>query len=75
MVFAVVTSTDRQLEASLDFGDRGAAIPPPDHFYASTDLADGVYLYQVAAKDPDGDKLTYSLLKAPQGMTINPSTG
>jgi hypothetical protein len=41
----------------------------------STDLAGGVYLYQVTAKDPDGDKLTYSLLKSPQGMTINPSTG
>jgi hypothetical protein len=77
MVFAVVTSTDRQLEGKpvdseivvlANSGPQITSTPP-------TDLADGVYLYQVAAKDPDGDKLTYSLLKSPQGMTINPSTG
>lgn len=34
-----------------------------------------VYTYQVKATDPDGDLLAYSLKSAPQGMTINPSTG
>jgi hypothetical protein len=34
-----------------------------------------VYTYQVKATDPDGDLLAYSLESAPQGMTINPSTG
>jgi hypothetical protein len=34
-----------------------------------------VYTYQVTATDPDGDQLTYSLVTAPGGMTINPSTG
>jgi len=34
-----------------------------------------VYSYQVKATDPDGDLLAYSLKSAPQGMTINPSTG
>jgi len=33
------------------------------------------YTYDVAATDPDGDTLTYSLLAAPTGMTINSSTG
>lgn len=34
-----------------------------------------IYTYQVIAKDPDGDSLSYSLAEAPAGMTINPSTG
>ena len=38
-------------------------------------LEDGRYAYQVTAKDPDGDKLTYKLLAFPPGMTINANTG
>lgn len=34
-----------------------------------------VYTYQVNAADADGDTLTYTLKKAPPGMTINPTTG
>lgn len=34
-----------------------------------------VYTYQVVAKDPDGDILSFNLAAAPHGMTINPSTG
>jgi RHS repeat-associated protein len=33
------------------------------------------YVYDVNAIDPDADNLTYSLVTAPQGMTINESTG
>jgi VCBS repeat-containing protein len=34
------------------------------------------YTYKIVAKDPDpGDKLTYSLIKKPEGMTINETTG
>lgn len=33
------------------------------------------YTYQVKAEDPDGDPLTYSLGAAPNGMTIDSSTG
>ncbi|MGB9715454.1 MAG: putative Ig domain-containing protein [Thermodesulfovibrionales bacterium] len=33
------------------------------------------FTYQVNATDADGDQLTYSLKSAPDGMTINPSTG
>lgn len=31
--------------------------------------------YQVQATDPEGGSLTYQLLQAPMGMTINPMTG
>ncbi|MFB8798301.1 MAG: putative Ig domain-containing protein [Microcoleus sp.] len=33
------------------------------------------YTYTVQATDPDGNALTYQLLKAPMGMAINPTTG
>jgi len=34
-----------------------------------------VMKYQVKAKDPDGDTLTYALMDAPQGMMIDSSSG
>jgi hypothetical protein len=34
-----------------------------------------IYTYDVNATDPDGDVLTYSLVIAPAGMTINATTG
>ena len=34
-----------------------------------------LYSYQVTAKDPDGDPLTYSLVQSPPGMTIDNETG
>lgn len=33
------------------------------------------FTYQVKAKDPDNDRLRYSLKAAPEGMTIDPETG
>ena len=42
---------------------------PPAQFEARE------YLYQVEARDPDGDLLVYRLDKAPAGMAINPTTG
>lgn len=35
--------------------------------------ADGVYRYTVAAADPDGDAVRFSLADAPAGMTISPT--
>ncbi|MDH3601780.1 MAG: putative Ig domain-containing protein, partial [Candidatus Tectomicrobia bacterium] len=35
----------------------------------------GPYFYQVVATDADGDALTYALLTAPPGMTIDADTG
>ncbi len=40
-----------------------------------TAVENGVYSYQVTASDPDGDRLVYSLDKAPQGMTIDAGSG
>lgn len=34
-----------------------------------------LYSYQVKAVDPDGDKLSYALKSAPQGMTIDQASG
>lgn len=39
------------------------------------DLQNGSYRYQVKASDPDGDRLSFRLLKAPSGMTIDAATG
>lgn len=38
-------------------------------------LQDGIYVYPVAAKDLDGDTVTFSLVAAPAGMTIDRSAG
>src|SRR3990172_2549016 len=38
-------------------------------------MENGVYLYPVIAKDPDGDPLTFQSLESPSGMTIHPSSG
>ena len=35
----------------------------------------GIYEYDVDAVDPDDDELTYSLVEAPEGMTIDAITG
>lgn len=34
-----------------------------------------VYVYQIQARDSDGDALTYSLIQGPAGMTINSNSG
>ena len=38
-------------------------------------LSDGRFIYQVVASDADDDSLTYTLEKAPPGMTIGSETG
>ncbi len=38
-------------------------------------VMDGFYEYNVHAEDPDGDRVTYSLAAAPNGMVIDPNTG
>jgi fibro-slime domain-containing protein/RHS repeat-associated protein len=38
-------------------------------------VAGAPYAYATKASDPDGDALTFSLLDAPSGMTIDPATG
>ena len=41
----------------------------------TTLTAPATYRYQVTATDPDGDRITYSLVEGPNGMTIDPTTG
>ncbi len=43
--------------------------PPPQVGVGQT------YVYNVRALDPDGDKLTYELLRGPAGMAIDAATG
>lgn len=76
-ITAIVTpfdGTDRGQEMytnSLALSDRVPDITstPP------SGLQDGVFVYQVIAKDPDGDPVTYALDNAPTGMTIDGSSG
>jgi hypothetical protein len=35
----------------------------------------GVFSYQVVARDPEGGPVTFSLVSGPQGMTLDPRTG
>ena len=42
---------------------------PPEKFTAA------LYEYRAIVKDPDGDKITYSLASSPKGMTIDPVSG
>jgi hypothetical protein len=55
-----------------------AAINQPPAFVSTPVFAASLgsqYSYQVQATDPDGNTLTYQLLKAPAGMAINAATG
>lgn len=50
--------------------------PPRITSQSSGCITEGsVYEYTVAAEDPDGDPLTFNLSSAPEGMTIDSSTG
>ncbi len=49
--------------------------PPTITEHSEAKFDGKVWSYQVKAVDPDGDPLTYSLKSAPQGMTINGTTG
>jgi hypothetical protein len=42
---------------------------------APPELRASVYVYQVTASDPDGDRLTYRLDRFPAGMSIDASSG
>ncbi|MBF2067245.1 MAG: putative Ig domain-containing protein [Calothrix sp. C42_A2020_038] len=54
---------------------------PPNRppVFTTTPKVDAVinaeYKYDADATDPDGDNLTYNLALAPEGMTVNPTTG
>ncbi|MBM2838141.1 MAG: hypothetical protein HW415_766, partial [Deltaproteobacteria bacterium] len=49
--------------------------PPEITSSAPSELSNGIYIYEVKAADPDGDKLTFSIEGAPSRMTIDSATG
>lgn len=49
--------------------------PPEITSSAPSELSKGIYIYEVKAADPDGDKLSFSIEGAPSGMTIDSVTG
>lgn len=49
--------------------------PPEISSLPPTVAEEGKYVYQVIAKDPDGDALNYRLEEAPAEMTLNPTSG
>jgi hypothetical protein len=78
VIFVTVTPFDGQ--------DKGPALQSPKGIVLSnrapefisappSKIENNVFLYQAVAKDTDGDPLTYSLVNAPSGMTINGLTG
>jgi hypothetical protein len=74
---AVDPSGSRSARATVTITVTAVANQPPR--ITSTPPSSAVtgvaYSYPVAASDPNGDVLTYSLAQAPSGMTINASTG
>ena len=49
--------------------------PPKILSEPPTTMGDGQYVYQIVAKDPDEDPVTYELKQGPDGMTVDPTTG
>lgn len=41
----------------------------------ASSVQEGVYSYQVIAKDPDGDAVTFNLVTGPEGMTMDKRSG
>ncbi len=76
-VGVMVTAFDRDIPG-VPIGSLVLTLPntaPQITSLPKYDIVNGLYSYQVAAKDADGDKLAFSLVAAPSGMTINSSTG
>lgn len=76
VVSVVVTPSDGEASgASMEGSTTLQNAMPQITSLPPSGYKDGVYIYQVAATDPDGDPLTYTLLTAPPNMTIDRSTG
>jgi RHS repeat-associated protein len=61
-----------QVVVSDTAGNKAPVITSPPPLAATVG---GLYSYAVKAADPDGDKVTFSLISAPPGMTIDPTSG
>ncbi len=49
--------------------------PPVVSDELETEFNGSIYSAKINASDPDGDRLTYTLKQAPEGMTVDPETG
>jgi hypothetical protein len=49
--------------------------PPEITSSPTTVMQEGKYVYQVTAKDPDGDPLSFRLVEGPSGMRLDPVSG
>jgi len=49
--------------------------PPEITSFPPSEAKEGTFSYQVEAKDPDGDPLTYRLLQGPAGMNLDAVSG
>jgi Putative Ig domain len=71
-----VTPCDREGQGrSLVLNKEIQNHPPIIQEHGEFDFDGAVYSYQIKASDPDDDALAYSLEGAPDGMTINKTTG
>lgn len=76
-----VETTDGRGGVDLQTFNVSVIEPPPNRppIFTSTPIVDAQvntpYLYQVTATDSDNQTLKFSFTSAPQGMTIDPSTG
>jgi hypothetical protein len=70
--FAILVGPQRGNGSPLIISTPVSALNVPVGFSSAVNSS---YTYDVAALDPDEDTLTYSLVAAPAGMTINASTG
>jgi hypothetical protein len=50
-------------------------LPPEFEQVYDYDFDGTTYTYQVRATDPDGDRVTYSLVSGPEGMLLEPASG
>lgn len=50
-------------------------VPPQLTLHKEFSFDGDMYVYNTVASDVDGDRLSFGLKNAPQGMTIDPSTG
>lgn len=73
-----VTPSDGQFDGTARTARAAPVGNRPPHITSSPphDLGAGaLYVYRVTAEDPDGDPVSYALVTAPDGMTIDPSGG
>lgn len=77
LIYTTVIPSDREVSGQLVASEIIKLSNRPPHITSNPTYAvtNGLYAYQVTAKDPDNDRLTYRLDTAPQGMTINATSG